>query len=170
MVYQKGLRQKYRWKKRTKVGRILGLPWFLGNEMEIDATQIYLDRLKDGKEYTHEGEILPGNCGIVDEKGEYTFSFPLLFKTRAYITDDVLILEISLETKATLFCKICTEPVEMALFVEKSCKTVPVSACRDRKYDYQADIREEVLLAIPHFIECSGGECPSRPTFKTFLR
>ena len=36
-------------------------------------------------------------------------------------------------------------------------------------YDITPQLREEILLEIPHFLECHRGECPSRQEIEKYL-
>lgn len=85
---------------------------------------------------------------------------------RAYLLEQDLIAHFSAETKVKMPCVICNESVVVPLKVTEVVQTMPTSEIGFDGYDLAPLIREELILALPQFVECIEGNCPKRKELK----
>lgn len=85
---------------------------------------------------------------------------------RAYLLEKDLIAHFSAETKVKMPCAICNEWVTVPLQVNEAVQTIPTSEVGFDGYDLSPLIREELVLALPQFVECNEGNCPKRKELK----
>ncbi len=133
----------------------------------MECLKIYVDRLKEGN-----SEILNATLpsSILDiQEEELSFKEPVHVSGDAYLADDHLVTNINARTTASLPCSICNEPVSILINVKDHCATEPLSEIRSAIYDLTPEVREALLLQVPQFIECNGGNCPERETMKKYL-
>lgn len=123
--------------------------------------KIYVDRLRQGEtqETTHHYE--PSELGLSTS--------PITVQIRAYTTDDHLILHLNIKTDVQIPCKICNELINIPIRIENQTHAEPHENIRSRVYDCKPLIKENLILALPQFVEC-GGDCPERANLKDFLR
>jgi uncharacterized metal-binding protein YceD (DUF177 family) len=85
---------------------------------------------------------------------------------RAYLLEQDLIAHFDAETKVKMPCAICNEWVTVPLKVTESVQTIPTSEVGFNGYDLAPLVREELILALPQFVECNEGNCPKRKELK----
>lgn len=129
--------------------------------------KIYVDRLENQTQKIEE-EVLPEFLDVSDE----TLQFNSLVHVtgEAYTTGQDLVIHLDLSTNAQLPCTICNEWTHVPIELENVYITSPLSEVKGGKYDFSDHVRDEILLAVPQFVECHGGVCPHRREMKKFLK
>lgn len=134
--------------------------------------RIYLDRLKSsasslGAE-TFDETVPPDFLDVKDE--ELRLEAPVRFHGKAYLAGKNCIVVVSLETEASLPCPICgtwsRRPVQLKQV------TIPVEDehIRGGVVDLRGPLREEIIMAVPHFAECRPEGCPERAEIARYLK
>lgn len=132
-----------------------------------DRFKIYVDQLKSGHVEKLDEEFAPDFLGV-DEKA-LAFKSPVLVKGKAYAAEGELILDLDIETEATLPCSICNEPVQVKIELHHWYLAVPLAEITSAIYSLVEPLREAILLETPKFAEC-GGACPERKNLDKFLK
>lgn len=135
--------------------------------METDASLIYLDRLSQGREQLIEAQLSPEFMDIEDK--ELFFDVPISVDGRAYLAEDELIMQIDVETVARVHCAICNELTDFKLSLDKVYLTKEIRAIQGVIFDFRDLVREEILLNIPHLVECQGN-CPKRQELGVYIK
>lgn len=133
-----------------------------------EAFRIYTDRLKDNEEQVIQEELDPSFLDIVDQ--ELKFEKNVSLQGTAYLADDELVLRLNVSTVVTIPCVICTDWIEVPIVIEDFIHVVPLTEIRTGVYDFREILRDEILLAVPNFVECHNGKCPSRKDIDKFLK
>jgi DUF177 domain-containing protein len=129
---------------------------------------IFFARLDDGREQKID-EIIDPSFLEIDEP-ELKFKKNIIARGRAYLANDYLIIQAKLEVYATLPCSICNELIEEKLNVEDFYHAEKISDIPSLQFDYSELLREMILIQIPQFVECSGGNCPERAALSSYLK
>lgn len=136
--------------------------------MADDSFRIFVEQLREG--HTEEiGETFSPEFLDVHED-ELVFDQPVIVNGQVYLADEMLVLHLDIETKATIPCSVCNKPVEIDLSVKGFYHAVPLSEIKGAVYDLREILRETILLEIPLLAECRQGNCPQRKTMKKFLK
>ncbi len=114
-----------------------------------EAFKIWIDRLGEGKV----------------QKIEESFDPSFL-----EIAENHLVIRLKASTKVTVPCVICNEMIDAELNVENFYHTEAVSEIRDALFDLSAPLREALLIELPSYFECEGGNCSQRQTLEPYLR
>jgi len=133
-----------------------------------DIFKIYFMRLRDG-EIEEIDETVSGDALQISEK-ELSFPYPVKIKGKAYLTQDHLILNLDLTTKAIVPCAICNDSANIEIGVKNIYNTTPLDDLKKGVYDYLPTVREAILLEIPPFSECHAGSCPSRDQLQKYIK
>lgn len=130
--------------------------------------KIYVDRLKEGT-VEEIREELPSDF---IEVSEADLSFPDLvqIKGEAYLANDHLVLHLNVRTSALIPCAICNEPTRLAIAIDDHYHSEPLAELQTPVFEYRELLREAILLKVPPFLECQGGQCPERATLNQFLK
>lgn len=136
--------------------------------MDDDAFKIYVDQLTGGAEKSLEETLSPEFLDIQEK--ELAFMQPVHLSGIAYTTDSELVLNWSAETKATLPCSICNELIVVPIQVKSEYTCVPLKEIKTGIFDYRKLLREAILIEVPQFVECNGGNCPLRKEISKHLK
>ena len=129
--------------------------------------KIHIDRLR-AEETLPLNEALPPTALDVHDP-ELLFQEPIDVTGKVYLADDHLLIHLNLHTVALIPCCMCNEMVSTPITLKNGCITKPLSEIPTTVFDLIAEIRETLLLQVPHFVECSGGKCPERERMKKFF-
>lgn len=132
-----------------------------------DFFKIYVDRLQGGKVEKIDQSFSPEFMEIHEK--ELGFIDPVLVQGKAYLTDDHLILCLQASTTAKMPCSICNQMTKVPIHVENFYYTKPISELAEPIYDYRDELREAILLELPHFVECEK-KCPERKNLDPYLK
>jgi len=130
--------------------------------------KIFTEQLHAGKRQEIE-HVLPSDILDIHES-DLIFQTPISIKGEAYTTDEDLILQLSAQTEVKMPCSICNEMTFVTLKTEEIYHTLPLSALKSTIFDFTDLLREEIVLLIPHFVECHQGKCPERPLLTKFMK
>ena len=136
--------------------------------MEPDAFNIYIDRLRNGKNHRIDGNFPPSFLEV--EEDSLRFEKPVTVKGEAYIAEDDLVLHLTVKAEASMPCSMCNEMTPIKVSLESFYEAIPLSEVKGAIYDFRECLREEILLQIPHSVECRGGDCPARKEMTQYLK
>lgn len=89
-------------------------------------------------------------------------------KGETYLLNNYLIIDLIAETKYKMPCSICNKFISSPLKV-KIYLNISIEKKNNYVYCYKNDLRENLLLNIPNFVECNKN-CPNRKLLKNFLK
>jgi uncharacterized metal-binding protein YceD (DUF177 family) len=135
----------------------------------MDETfKIFVHRIKvEGDEEIE--EILSPEFLDVDGE-EIQFHSPVHLMGTAHVADGMLVLCLSVETKLTMLCAICNQPVDVKISIPSFYHTEPIAEIKGGVFDYRETLREAILLEIPYTTECNSGHCPERESMAKYFR
>ena len=136
--------------------------------MTISPLLIYVDRLKDGSVDKFSESISTDFLGVCEK--ELSFNNQLSLSREIYVADDHLIIRLSAKTSAYVPCAICNMPVELTLIIDNFYHAQPLVEISSGIFDLTEMLREDLLIQVPQFSECSSGKCPARKEMKQFLK
>lgn len=132
-----------------------------------DQLTIYLNLLRDGQTQKVNLELNPSFLEV--DEPELRFEAPIKVVGTAYIAGDELILHITASTQGIVPCSICSEPVTVPVAFKGFYHTVQLSEIKSNAYHFGDVVRENLLLELPSFVECSG-KCPERDKLKKYFK
>lgn len=128
--------------------------------------KIYADRLKGGQvekiSFTAPSDFLE------IKESDLSFPHPIAIQGEAYIAEDHLIVHLQAHTQAKIPCSVCNEPFTFQIDVPDFYHTIPLEELKSAIFDFSLLLREDILLQIPHFAECSKGKCPERSSLSKY--
>lgn len=136
--------------------------------MNEEAFKIYVDQLRDGhEEHLHES-FSPEFLDIVDP--DLSFEKPIELDGLAYIAENELVLDWTIETEALVSCSICNEKVPVKIYLENVYECQPLSQIKSGIFNFKELLRELILLEVPGFVECHEGQCPKRKELDKYFK
>ncbi len=129
---------------------------------------IHVDRLREGKKIRIEESLDPSFLSI--EEDDLKFPKAVKVQGEAYLAEDHFVLRLTASTDALLPCIICNGMTSLPLRVENFYFTLPLVELASPVFDYSDPLREALLLELPHFAECNGGNCPEREGMTVYLK
>ncbi len=132
-----------------------------------DKFKIFIDRLKKGQTEDIKESFDPSILDV-SEMG-LKFLKPVLIEGHAYIAENDLVINISIDTEATLPCSICNNPTQVPIHLDELIHLEPLNQIKGQIFDLRPIIREAILLEVPFVVECSDGKCPERANIQKFL-
>lgn len=133
-----------------------------------DALKIYVDHLKQGKVERIE-RALSSKFLEVDEP-DLSFKSEVSIRGEAYIADDGLVIHVDIGAEAQIPCSICNEPVLVPISIKGFYHVEPLDNIRAGVFYLGDIIRESILLEVPSFAECGGGNCPQRKVLGKYFK
>lgn len=133
-----------------------------------DTFIICLERLRDGKSYPLALDATPAMLDIGDD--ELTFGPSIQVQGSAYLAEDHVVVQVSVQGSAQLACSVCNQPVKIPFKLKNVYMTKPLADTLGGRYNFKEDLREAILLEIPSFVECNEGECPQRVELERYLK
>ena len=130
--------------------------------------QIYIDRLKEGKEQLFDEEV---ETSLIFEKEDSVSDKPLEVKFKAYLAGKELIIEFQkLKAVCLVPCTVCNETFESSVLLENTRVVLPKDSIKGAVFNPSSLVREQILLEVPAYAECGSGCCPEREELKRFVR
>ena len=128
---------------------------------------IYIDRLKTGQI----DKISESISSDFLEINEQDLVFDKIFKieAEAYLANDHLIIQFTLNISAFIPCSICNKMTENFLKLDNTCFSIALSEIKGAIFDFTDEIRSTILNLVPSFSECNQGNCPDRSIIKKYL-
>jgi uncharacterized metal-binding protein YceD (DUF177 family) len=133
-----------------------------------EVFKIWVDRLGEGHVQKIDGSFDPLFLEI-DER-ELKFPEPVQVTGEAYLADQHLVIHLKARTKATLPCAICNQMMDMELKIENFYHSEAIEEIPSAVFDFAAPLREALLIELPHYFECRGGNCLERESLAPYLR
>lgn len=133
-----------------------------------DVFKVYVDQLRDGQERQFNDTLSPDFLEI--KELDLAFDKPVQLIGSAYLAEHELVLHWDIVTEATIPCSICNEPVMIPIHVKNFYYAVPLSEIKSGIYNIKDLLRETIVLEVPAFTECEGGNCPRRQEIKKYLK
>jgi len=133
-----------------------------------DFFKIYIEQLREGHEEKIHEQLGPDFLDI--HEPDLTFDKPVELEGVAYLAEHELVLHWDIRTEALVPCSICNEPVRVPIHVQNFYYSVPDSEIKTGIYNFKDLLRETILLEIPAFAECDGGNCPKREEYRKYLK
>jgi uncharacterized metal-binding protein YceD (DUF177 family) len=130
--------------------------------------QIWIDRLKSGQSQLINESFTPDFLDIRED--ELQLNSPVVAVGEAYLTENELILRLKASTRALMPCAVCNQMIQFELSVKDFYHAQPLSEVPSGIYDYQAPLREALLIELPRYVECNQGKCPDRKVIAPYLR
>jgi uncharacterized metal-binding protein YceD (DUF177 family) len=138
-----------------------------GSNVE-DLYRIYVDQLREGKVEDINRNFSPEILECLEK--ELKFEKNIEVTGEAYVAEDELILHLNLQTEATLPCAICNNLFVLPISVEDLYFAQPIDEIKSHIFDMRDWVRENILLEVPQFAECSEGHCPERKDIDKYLK
>jgi len=129
---------------------------------------IPIEHLQEGKSVPISENFDPKFLELNDE--DLSFSNPIEVNGKAYLAEDMLIIQLDMKGGASLPCSICNKKVAVPFFMKNVYITKPLTDISAGKFSYKEELREAILLEIPAYIECNDGTCPERTTIERYLK
>jgi len=130
--------------------------------------KIFTEQLRDGKRESFEHVIPPDFLGIAES--DLIFHSPIHLKGEVYATDEDIILQMSAHTEVKMPCSICNEMTFVTLKTEELFHTILLADLKSTTFDFTDILREELVITIPHFVECKQGQCPERTHVAKYMK
>jgi hypothetical protein len=103
-------------------------------------------------------------------ENEPIFTAPIFFKGQAYIANNYLIISLLIETKGQMPCSICNTMTPLPITIKNFIHTESLEQLTSSVFNYSTVAREEIILALPQFIECHNGKCPDRAHIAKYIK
>lgn len=132
-----------------------------------DRFKIYIDRLKKGHTEDIQESFDPSFLEVAEK--DLKFIKPVKVDGHVYIAENDLVINISIDTEATLPCSVCNQETQVPISIKELIHLEPLDEIKGQIYDLRSIIREAVLLEVPFVVECSNGKCPERANIQKFL-
>lgn len=127
---------------------------------------ILIDQLRE-KELEIDATVSPEFFEI-NEK-ELKMNFDVQIKGKAYLSEDFLIISLSAKTFYQKTCSICNDFVTCELS-ENFYHAQPLAEIKKDRFDFSEELRNNLLIKIPHFVECNEGNCLERKNLENYLK
>lgn len=133
-----------------------------------EALKIYIDRLQKGEHLTIKEKVPPDFLDI--HESELHFPGPVLLEGQAYLASDHLIVQLAIKTDAEVPCSICNNFFKLSIDIPDFYHAEPIENIPGKIFDFSEPAREAILLKIPQFAECHGGQCPERSSIQKYIK
>jgi len=131
---------------------------------------INTDRLRNHKELKLKIDMsVPCDFLEIDEPG-LDFNGIVEIKGETYIVDDQLILLLDAVVPFNMVCKICNGDAALTVQINNFYHVEDLTVLKKHYFDFGKVLREEILVAVPKYPECSGGNCPEREFMNQYIR
>ncbi len=130
--------------------------------------QIWVDRLKTGQTQKIKESFDPAFLAI--DEDDLVFEKNVEVTGEAYLSEEELILRLTIAAKAKIPCSICNTMTEFDLSIRDFYHAEPIAQIPSAIFSFEGPLREAILIEIPQYTECHQGKCPSRPSITPYLR
>jgi len=132
-----------------------------------EKLKLYIERIREDSELIEE-ELDPSFIDIQEQ--DIRFEKPISVTGEAYVTDDWLIIRISIKTEGKLVCALCNEPFIFPIDIQDMVENEPLDQVTDGVYDLLPLIRDSILLSMPFYPQCGITECNNRTAIEPYLK
>jgi uncharacterized metal-binding protein YceD (DUF177 family) len=133
-----------------------------------DEFKIYIEQLRDGRERDIDEKLSPSFLEIADS--DLSFEKDVKVKGVAYLAEDDLIINWTIEAEALIACSICNEKVPVPVSIQNAYYNESLDNIKSGIFNFKDILRETILLEVPPFAECNEGNCPKRQEIKKYLK
>ncbi|SCA64226.1 Uncharacterized protein SCG7086_CT_00040 [Chlamydiales bacterium SCGC AG-110-P3] len=127
---------------------------------------VYVDRLRGGGIQSLEAELGPEYLAVDDSEARIKASTRVTGE--ASLAVEELLIRFSAATSVHVPCTVCTRDVVVPVEVTDCCHVVSEDECPHGIYDVAPLVREELVMALPRFVECEG-HCPERSAVNGYI-
>ncbi len=99
-----------------------------------------------------------------------TFADSVKIEGEAYVVEGELILNLKASCSVQMPCVVCNQPASRPVEIKNFYHAENVKQIRGAQFNFSQILREEILLEVPHFIECNLGSCPERAFIKSYIK
>lgn len=132
----------------------------------MDDLKLYIDRIK-ANEYTDFSFIGSPEIMETSEK-DASYEEEIVINGSSIIANDHLVVNITIQTSAKSFCKICNEPIDFPVEIEEKHAAFALEKIKSGIFLLESYIRDLIFLHTPRFMECNNN-CPERDVIKKYL-
>ncbi|OGN59677.1 MAG: hypothetical protein A3F40_01105 [Chlamydiae bacterium RIFCSPHIGHO2_12_FULL_27_8] len=129
--------------------------------------KIYIDQIHDGKTLSFDKYLSKEDFEIEDEEN-LIFEKPFHLKLKAYLADDLIIINYDVNFYVKIHCSICNELTEIEHDLKNQYFTKEVSSI-SLCFNPLEEIKSSCLIEIPPYVECKNN-CPSREDIKKYFK
>lgn len=133
-----------------------------------EQLKVFTEQLRNGHKEKIDISLSPDFLGLHEEGIQTTSNIAV--QGEAYCVDDTLMLLLHFKTEIQMACSVCNAPTRLPLQNKNILLSFPLSALPSSVFDYSAHLREEIIILIPQFAECSQGSCPERKEMQSYLK
>lgn len=130
--------------------------------------KLFIKQLEEGKKEIIHVSVDPAFLAL--HENDLFFPAPIQVMGEAYTTSINLILNFKCNIKLKMPCSICNKFIEVEIRTENAYYDFNLKELTSAIFNYTEVVREEVILNIPHFVECASGNCPERKGVAPYLR
>jgi hypothetical protein len=131
--------------------------------------RIYIDRLKEGQEEIFDEKVAVAEIFDTEEVGTLVEQ-PIDLEYKAYLAGHELVIEWrAIKADCFVTCTICNERFAFPVVIEGGRHIEPLDAIRGAVFNPSSLVREQILLEVPAYAECTEGACPQRETLKRYI-
>lgn len=133
-----------------------------------DDFKIYVEQLREGREKKIRETLTPDFLEI--HEPDLSFEKPVELEGVAYLAENELILHWDVNAEALVSCSICNEKVAVPLHIQNFYYSESLDEIKSGIYNFKDLLRETILIEVPLFAECNGGNCPHRKEYADYLK
>ncbi len=133
-----------------------------------EKLKIYVERIREGNIETIDEKLPPDF--MENKEQDVSFKSPIEVAGEAYVTDDFLLIRMSIKTEAVLTCALCNEQFCFPIDIEDMIQEEPLEEIKDGVYDLLPLIRETIFLEIPFYPQCGITACTRRKEIEPYLK
>lgn len=144
------------------------MPYSYPGQTVKQTLKIFIERLRDGKTQSIAEDLNPSFMDVKEQ--DLLFEQPIHVHGEAYLAEDWLIVKLTIETQAKLYCAVCNEPFNFAIKIQEMMHEEPLENSRDAAFDLIPLVRETILLEIPFLPQCGTLKCNNRQEVEKYLK
>lgn len=133
-----------------------------------EQLKIFTEQLRDGRKEKIDVVLSPDFLDLSEE--EIQTPSEVRVQGEAYCLDDLLMLSLDVATEIEMSCSICNTDTRILLQNKNILLSMPLSELPSTIFDYTDLLREEIIMLIPQFVECTQGSCPQRKELQPYLK
>ncbi len=133
-----------------------------------EQLKIFTQQLSEEARETIDLTLAPDFLDLNED--ELRASFPVKVEGEAYVLDDMLMIQLEVETAVEMPCAVCNKVAKIPLENKNVVISLPLSELPSSVFDYTDLLREEIVMLIPPFAECKKNGCPERTSLKSKLK
>lgn len=133
-----------------------------------DIFKIYTEQLRGGHERQIHERLSPEFLDT--QESELTFNKDVQLDGCAYLAEQELVIHWNIQAEALIPCSVCNEKVPIDIRIDNSYCSESLENIPSDVFNFKELLRETILLEVPAFTECHGGNCPERKEIAKYLK